>query len=225
MGGLDGGLSRLDKLLAALPQEHMPMTVSELDGYVNGLLACPDLIMPSEWLPHVWGEAGEAEFPDLATAQETIGAVMAHYNAVANQLSRSPWIEPIYERDINSDEVLWEPWVDGFNRAIRLRPKAWEHFIDTADADARSALIFLFALQDIYEGNSKFSDDEVDAIDAEAPALIPNCVATVITAARPKPARQADNLNRPVTSGKKLGRNDPCPCGSGLKYKKCCGKG
>ncbi|MBR3867343.1 MAG: preprotein translocase subunit SecA [Butyricicoccus sp.] len=28
----------------------------------------------------------------------------------------------------------------------------------------------------------------------------------------------------PVRVGKKVGRNDPCPCGSGLKYKKCCGK-
>ena len=28
----------------------------------------------------------------------------------------------------------------------------------------------------------------------------------------------------PVRVGKKIGRNDPCPCGSGLKYKKCCGK-
>ncbi|MCP8321802.1 MAG: SEC-C domain-containing protein, partial [archaeon] len=25
-------------------------------------------------------------------------------------------------------------------------------------------------------------------------------------------------------SGKKIGRNDPCPCGSGKKYKKCCGR-
>mgnify|MGYP000021932147 CR=1 FL=1 len=24
--------------------------------------------------------------------------------------------------------------------------------------------------------------------------------------------------------GEKIGRNDPCPCGSGKKYKKCCGK-
>jgi preprotein translocase subunit SecA len=24
--------------------------------------------------------------------------------------------------------------------------------------------------------------------------------------------------------GKKIGRNDPCPCGSGRKYKKCCGR-
>jgi preprotein translocase subunit SecA len=28
----------------------------------------------------------------------------------------------------------------------------------------------------------------------------------------------------PAVAGKKLGRNDPCPCGSGKKYKKCCGK-
>ena len=27
-----------------------------------------------------------------------------------------------------------------------------------------------------------------------------------------------------VVVGKKIGRNDPCPCGSGKKYKKCCGK-
>ena len=27
-----------------------------------------------------------------------------------------------------------------------------------------------------------------------------------------------------IVKGPKVGRNDPCPCGSGLKYKKCCGK-
>lgn len=26
----------------------------------------------------------------------------------------------------------------------------------------------------------------------------------------------------PVRQGEKIGRNDPCPCGSGQKYKKCC---
>lgn len=33
-----------------------------------------------------------------------------------------------------------------------------------------------------------------------------------------------DELKPYVRSDKKVGRNDPCPCGSGLKYKKCCGK-
>jgi preprotein translocase subunit SecA len=30
--------------------------------------------------------------------------------------------------------------------------------------------------------------------------------------------------SKPVRSGPKVGRNDPCPCGSGKKYKQCCGK-
>ena len=29
---------------------------------------------------------------------------------------------------------------------------------------------------------------------------------------------------KPVKVGQKVGRNDPCPCGSGKKYKQCCGK-
>lgn len=28
----------------------------------------------------------------------------------------------------------------------------------------------------------------------------------------------------PYVRGEKIGRNDPCPCGSGKKYKKCCGR-
>ena len=40
----DKRLDRLDNLLHALPFETMPMALSELDGYVTGLLACPEMI-------------------------------------------------------------------------------------------------------------------------------------------------------------------------------------
>jgi len=33
-----------------------------------------------------------------------------------------------------------------------------------------------------------------------------------------------DGSSQPIEKPKKIGRNDPCPCGSGKKYKKCCGK-
>ncbi len=33
-----------------------------------------------------------------------------------------------------------------------------------------------------------------------------------------------DSVNKTIRKGKKIGRNDPCPCGSGKKYKKCCGR-
>ncbi len=44
----------------------------------------------------------------------------------------------------------------------------------------------------------------------------------------PPPQRMADETGAPPQSSQsshpKVGRNDPCPCGSGKKYKKCCGK-
>ncbi len=40
-----------------------------------------------------------------------------------------------------------------------------------------------------------------------------------------QPPQQLRQKTQPVRTGKKIGRNDPCPCGSGKKYKNCCGKG
>lgn len=40
-------------------------------------------------------------------------------------------------------------------------------------------------------------------------------------------SQEIPDLPKPTTyvrENKKIGRNDPCPCGSGLKYKQCCGK-
>ena len=45
--------------------------------------------------------------------------------------------------------------------------------------------------------------------------------ATVAISSRPRPSRSSQARR----AGAKVGRNDPCPCGSGKKYKKCCGKG
>jgi len=51
--------------------------------------------------------------------------------------------------------------------------------------------------------------------------------------ARSGPSRGSDIVSeaaaavekaKPVRVGPKVGRNDPCPCGSGKKYKQCCGK-
>ncbi len=63
--------------------------------------------------------------------------------------------------------------------------------------------------------------EEEDAIAAAAGvAAAPSAGAATATAARPVTRRARARIK----SGK-VGRNDPCPCGSGLKYKKCCGKG
>lgn len=46
----------------------------------------------------------------------------------------------------------------------------------------------------------------------------------LIDADRRKELYKEQKLSTTVIKGKKIGRNDPCPCGSGKKYKQCCGK-
>ncbi|MDY7011417.1 MAG: SEC-C metal-binding domain-containing protein [Planctomycetota bacterium] len=43
--------------------------------------------------------------------------------------------------------------------------------------------------------------------------------------AKAKAEREKDPDKYRLKSGDQPGRNDPCPCGSGKKYKKCCGAG
>jgi preprotein translocase subunit SecA len=35
---------------------------------------------------------------------------------------------------------------------------------------------------------------------------------------------EEDQVTAPIHSDEQVGRNDPCPCGSGRKFKKCCGR-
>lgn len=46
----------------------------------------------------------------------------------------------------------------------------------------------------------------------------------ILTPERKKEITDDFRRSRTVVKGEKIGRNDPCPCGSGKKYKKCCGK-
>ncbi len=128
--------------------------------------------------------------------------------------------------DANSADILWEPWVDGFTRAMALRSWAWEALLERADDETCATMAFIMALRDIYAGTSTFSDEEIDRIDQEAPDLIPNCVAMILHQSRPElvGAMPAPLADQPFKSAPRPGRNDPCPCGSGRKYKQCCGK-
>ena len=47
---------------------------------------------------------------------------------------------------------------------------------------------------------------------------------SLLTEERRKELYKEQKASATIVKGKKIGRNDPCPCGSGKKYKKCCGK-
>ena len=232
MSDPDPNLDRLQDLLDAIPAKRDGMTVAELDGYVAALIVCPDMILPSEWLPGVWGE--DHEFADAAAAEATIAAVMEHYNRIAKELAERPEeYAPVLEIDPNSGETLWEPWIDGFERAMRLRPDAWEEIAVSEDEEAAASVSMVIAMNDFYYGRSAMTEEAEDELDRLAPGMIPEFVRNLNawTKSRQIGKRSGDDTgfhagsdrNDPPAFGRKVGRNEPCPCGSGRKYKRCCG--
>ena len=232
MTDTDPDLDRLHDLLSAIPAERDGMTIAELDGYVAALIVCPDTIPPSEWLPAVWGE--DHEFGDVAEAEATIAAVMGHYNRIARELAEHPEdYAPVLEIDPNGGETLWEPWIDGFERAMRLSPDAWEEIALSDDDEASASVSMIVALDDFYYGRSELTEEAEDELDRLAPGMIPEFVRNLNAWTK---SRQIGKSGRggagfhapsvhddPPAFGRKVGRNEPCPCGSGRKYKRCCG--
>jgi uncharacterized protein len=52
MSGISNRLKLLEKLLADLESDEA-MLLTQLDGFLAGIIICPDLILPGEWLPMI----------------------------------------------------------------------------------------------------------------------------------------------------------------------------
>jgi uncharacterized protein len=216
-------LEHLDAELLALGLDAM--LVEELDGFVTGLLVCPDLIKPGEWLPSVWNAAGDepSPFADLAHANRVFALIMEHYNSVAVTLFEHPErYRPLLPVDTNSAEIVWEVWIEGFEAALALRPEAWRPLLE-ADGATVEAFGALTALVDIARAGSAIPLAELEAIAATASDDITRSIIALNRWRLDNYSAPRDIEWGPPPAARKVGRNDPCPCGSGKKYKRCCG--
>jgi uncharacterized protein len=206
-------LERLDIFLCNLDDDAMML--STLDGFLSGVVVCPELILPGEWLPEIWGGEGGA-FADEREAQEILGLVMERYNEIAHDLGREGKFEPLLEID-SDDTALWEIWAEGFAIAMALRPQSWGVYDQAQDEDVSMALRTLSGLASWSVGEEKAPREIAKDIGSAAHALIADCLET-LNAARMK---MQPSAAKPAATSR-VGRNDPCPCGSGKKYKMCC---
>jgi len=224
----DDELDQLDSLLLSHTDDD-GMLLSEFDGFCAGLVVCPEMILPGEWLPCVWGTSAES-LETVEDVQAVTDLVMRHYNGVARALT-PPAMDygPLYEEDLRTGEILWESWCCGFERAMRLRPDVWERIVESGDEEAAASINMMLALYNLAEGQSDLSKASAKALAEEAPDVIPNLVLTLNewtksrTTSGPFPAQAAANHAKAPFQRTKVGRNAPCPCGSGRKFKQCCG--
>ena len=149
---------------------------------------------------------------------------------VARELADDPEsYAPVMEVDSADGELLWGPWINGFERAMRLRGDAWKGIGFGDDGEAAAAVKLILAMNEVDHGESELTEEAEDELDLIAPELIPDLVRTLNARTgaqamqnveQPGPERALDNS---PAYGRKVARNEPCPCGSAQKYGQFCG--
>ena len=166
---------RLQALLKALGPERDGMSIAELDGYVAALTVCPEPVPPLEWLPGVWG--GDRAFAETAEAGALVAAVLDHYSRVARSLADCPEdYEPVIGGHSDNGKAPWNSWIDGFERAMRLRPASWQKFVRSGDEEASASIGMMAALNAFRHAQPALTDMSAQVLDRLAPEMIPNVV-------------------------------------------------
>lgn len=247
----DAEFAELDELLATTPAPLQALDASMLDGYLCGVLVQPRLIDIDEWLPNIFDYDGGVlpEGVDATWLARIRELVERRHTALNRSMVEDGWFDPVVLDLDESSEAEEEaatpvgedeeqaqaratydsmslisrtlmPWVAGFQHAALCFPELSE-----LDDDAVMA-----ALARLYRHLPAETDEEkeiVATLDREHPLTdlddaIEELVVTVADLCDLTEERRykVETLKR---DGPKLGRNDPCHCGSGRKYKQCHG--
>ncbi len=211
----------LDELADFLDDIPGSMNIEMMDGFLTALACSPELVMPSKFLHHVWGE--ECEFETAEQAQKYAGMILRHWNSITNQLKENDVFTPLMldheEGSIGND------WAAGFLSGVQLGGDDWEAYLD--DEEESGVFVPIFMLAHEHDPDPELRSGPIDSEQREKVlTFLAVCVPRIYAhfeqqresfAAR---SQQARTIKRP---DRKIGRNEPCPCGSGKKFKKCCG--
>jgi uncharacterized protein len=248
MSGED--LLRLESILAREDFSDNTMPLETLDGFLSALIVGPEVVLPSEYLPEVFG--GEPPVWDsLDEAQEALELIQGLWNMIVDRLDYDiddieshaaalPLLGyPQGEGDEDSEPENLDPladvpegfpvgllWSLGFMKGLQMRTEAWDSWMEAhpellepISSIARLGLIDCAELGDAMDSHDlePYSHEARVETVARLPAILQ--AANDLRMAEP-PELPSMTVRKPP----KIGRNEPCPCGSGRKFKRCCGE-
>jgi uncharacterized protein len=214
----------LDDFLADDAIQETSMDVSTLEGFLTAITIGPRLVTPSDWLPWVWdmdeGES-EPEFESDEQANRILSQIMRHYSYVIETFNADPEsFEPIFWR---GEQWGAAEWSEGFLLGFMFNKEAWSQL---ALGQPTWFTPFLRLGTDEGIDTTMSADDAEKWMSEIEPSLLR--IHAYWKANREHQAAgfaigwQKESAQL-VRGGRQIGRNDPCPCGSGKKFKKCCG--
>ena len=221
--------AEIERLTALLAANHNPgaLSLEAVDGLFCALIASPALVMPHEYLPVILGGTleGGGLMGDLAAVQEMMALLMRYWNAIAQDFEHETY--HVAHRDEADEEgVPGRAWARGYLQGIGLAREGWSRILQ----DEREELVRYIPIvagevdpawptEPLTEEQSNAMWTDMLAGAARAYRYFKEDRATYAHQAAARRS-QREPYER---ADPKVGRNDPCPCGSGKKYKRCCG--
>lgn len=199
----------------------------ELDGYLTGIIVAPQPtpIESGRWLAGLW-EGSEPLSDDDAQIGHVVRIVRDRYNTLLNDIENG--LERLEVDRVCDYRPMFLPsagkpvhetvrcWARGFAKAMQLVPGPWNAVLE--DERTRILLKPFVAFLDVDEPVPVEMPGNVDDVLDESAEAIPRAILLLRKLA--KICRTHPGIR--IGPGK-VGRNHPCPCGSGKKYKRCCG--
>jgi uncharacterized protein len=204
-----------------------------MDGFITGLVSGANLMMPSSMLKWIWDSEHGEDAPAFANAAESariIALIIRHWNDINDTLNRAPdEYEPlIQERKADGRKIpIIDSWCSGYYKGIALDRDMWSPLLAQHPEWFTAIMLYgtedgwneLERRQDSIEQHQAFADSLASSVRnihrywLEQRKLQIACGEMATFIGQPEPIRPTQ----------KVGRNNPCPCGSGKKYKRCHG--
>jgi uncharacterized protein len=206
------------------------MMLDCLDGFLTAIVSGPVMLSPSVWLPRVWGDSAKdaPKFKSLVQADRITSLIMRHLNGIIWSLYQdSETFEPVFDftsyPDDSHEYVNGEMWAYGYISGIDLQEQSWKPFFEDKANFEVLRPIHLLGADEVADEEEALTETPTQR--EELTKQIPASAAWIYRFWQPY--RRAVAERTIATSYQreypKIGRNDPCPCGSGKKFKKCCG--
>ena len=156
-------LEDLDGFLSLVDGGKVPNTEA-LDGFFAALACCPDLIMPSEYIPIIQSgetEDGDMAFDGLDAAQRFMDLVNRHWNYVNYQLNECPAYLPLVHEN-EEGEYCGNDWANGFLCGINLRHDIWSELVNSEEHGGSMVPIWALAYEKHPDANMRPFKEPID---------------------------------------------------------------
>jgi uncharacterized protein len=199
------------------------MNLEGLDGYFSALICGPDPVSPSEYLPEIWGE--DFAFESEAQMSDIAGLTSRHWNTIATGLERTLKLRKAHIPVMlaAADGVTYgNDWALGFMRGVRMRSESWRELMQSEEDGGSIIIVMAFAHEN--DPDPSMRPDEAFTPERRKDLLVEmiTSLARIYRYFAPQRRLSAMAGRGQKRSAPKLGRNDPCHCGSGRKFKVCC---